>query len=235
MAKMLLPGGLKMATLAKAIGKVTPLQFQILFVLLDNADRETGLSIISHEAIAARVGCRKRAAQEATRRLDELGLAQVERRRIGQRANGSAVYGGEGGCNRYQMLAGRMQLATSTKGRSSKHERALEKHDESVSENADTLSLTNFPKNLPCEVKEKCDLATMWSAVKQGLAAAYGLDTAEVWYGKLQLVSIEGGVVTLKAPDKFFQRQIEANHLDRLLRGWRAEQSTIEEVRIACQ
>ena len=96
MGEIVLPAGTKMRLLSEALGRLQWLDFRTLFVLFEKADRATGTVEISHDDLAAKVGCQKRAAENATARLIASGDIKVERQQIGQRSNGAPVYGGRG-------------------------------------------------------------------------------------------------------------------------------------------
>ena len=130
-----------------ARGKVTSKQFEALAVLLDSADRRTGIADMSHAELARRAGCQERAAQKATKRFEELDLADVERAKIGKRANGSPVYGGGGGTNRYHFVKKKTSDAT-RRERTQVRQRTSGKAKENVPVDDHTLSLDSYPKDL---------------------------------------------------------------------------------------
>jgi len=116
MGDLVLPAGTKMRLLGEAQRRLANLDFRVLFVLHERADRSTGTVEISHGELAAEVRCQRRAAEKATTRLIASGDIKVERQQIGQRADGSPVYGGKGRRNRYRLIFERPSIGTVFEG-----------------------------------------------------------------------------------------------------------------------
>jgi hypothetical protein len=104
MGEIVLPAGTKMRVLFESLGRMSMLDFGSLFVLYHEVDRASGLTTISHDEVAAKLGCKRRAAERSLARHVAAGRIRVERKRVGARADGTPLYGGRGGKNTYQLL-----------------------------------------------------------------------------------------------------------------------------------
>jgi hypothetical protein len=242
MAEIILPAGTKMKMLSVALGTISLLDFAVLFVLFNEVDRATGCAEISHDRIAELVGCKRRAAERATRRLLDAKHIQIDRRQVGHRANGSNVFGGRGGKNRYRLIFERpsgetvkrketSSHGTVIKDRPARHERPSGDDTKDRPAEHGTLSLNLSPKN-PLRRAALARGANTWGAVKCRVSRSLGEDIFAAWFGKLVLADVSGSIVTLLAPSKFVANWIDGHYPLALQEAWQCEDRTISQVLI---
>ncbi|HYI30323.1 MAG TPA: hypothetical protein VD863_20985, partial [Bradyrhizobium sp.] len=107
MVDIILPAGTKMRLLAAVLQSAPEVAFKVYFHLLEQADRQSGVAILSKAEIAAAIRPKPRSIRSITRAIEWLetrSLILVDRKMIGHRPDGSAVFGGERGKNRYRLV-----------------------------------------------------------------------------------------------------------------------------------
>jgi hypothetical protein len=226
MANPVLPAFKKMTQLKAALPKLRPLEFVFLFILYEAVDRESGTVGISYEELALLAGCKVRAAQNCIKALEDRECIKVLRRGLGKRRDGSDVFGGEGGKNRYLLVFERSlektmepQRAhgeTCSGERTVLHERVHPCVTEGVSADTHTLSLNLSLKYPAAEADDQ-----KWLSVRKWLTKELTADVFEAWFKDVSVVGSGDGIVTLRATTKFHCLQLEAKFSGVVLRGWR--------------
>jgi len=79
----------------------------------------------------------------------------------------------------------------------------------------------------------KRSLEESWDRVRTQLQAQLGKDVFDSWFGRLKLVAVEGGVVTLTVPTPFLKNWIQSKYRDKLLELWQGEDSAVLRVDVA--
>ena len=105
--EIMLPAGTKMRLLSQQTRHLSDLQFKLLFILFNEVDRATAVTIISHRELAAKAGCGERAVEQNITRLCQLGCIEADRNEVGRRQNGRPIFGGRGHRNRYRLAGAR--------------------------------------------------------------------------------------------------------------------------------
>lgn len=252
MSEIILPAGTKMRKLYEALssGRISALDFTVLFVLYHEVDRASAITEISHDKIAATIGCKRRAVERSTARLaaGQAPFIKIERRAIGQRSDGSTVYGGRHGRNSYRLMFKRLpdgavisnerpSPGTVLKDRPAGHERPSPEIQKDRLPGGNTLSLDLSHKNLPCAHAGESDhgsdpFEVRWQAIKERLARSERFGQAKVasWLDKLSVESVIDGKVMLLAPTRFLAHYNVTNHADIILTEWRALDESVSQV-----
>jgi hypothetical protein len=84
----------------------------------------------------------------------------------------------------------------------------------------------------PAEGQAAAPVDPRWAAVCHRLVGVLGADVVAAWFGKLKLVSIEGGVARLVAPTRFLRGYLETNYAPAMLAAFRAEDDAITRVEV---
>ena len=71
-----------------------------------------------------------------------------------------------------------------------------------------------------------------WESIRDRLRVQLGDPLYQSWFSRLDLVSVDGGDVTLMAPTHFIKTWIELHHLPRLEAEFRAELGGLRRVSI---
>ena len=66
-------------------------------------------------------------------------------------------------------------------------------------------------------------LERQWESIRERLRLQLGDALYNSWFSRLELVSVDGGIVTLMAPTHFIKTWIERHHLHRLEAEFRKE------------
>ncbi|TLD71462.1 hypothetical protein FEM03_08020 [Phragmitibacter flavus] len=79
---------------------------------------------------------------------------------------------------------------------------------------------------------ERTPLEEAWENVLEIMRKHIGADQTKAWLEKLQLVSLEGDIVTYKAPSKFIAEWVENNFKHKLEAAWESIGQTVSAIRI---
>jgi hypothetical protein len=158
-----------------------------------------------------------------------MGCIKIERKRIGQRAMGGALYGGRGGKNIYNLISDRPSEETVNKVRQAGRERpsgGTHKDRQVGRGTVYTLESHKNPGARASAVDNPPDvdpLQVCWPAVKRRLAQALGREVFDSWFGKVTLLKVEGGVVLLGTPTKFVAKWLTDRYAELTIEAWRAD------------
>jgi chromosomal replication initiator protein len=74
--------------------------------------------------------------------------------------------------------------------------------------------------------------AERWLRVKQRLRAEVGDDIFSSWFARMDLDSIDDGVVRLSVPTRFLKSWIQAHYSERVLACWKAERPNVRRIEV---
>lgn len=87
-------------------------------------------------------------------------------------------------------------------------------------------------KEVQLALIERSPLEDGWENALEILRRHLGADTVKSWLEKLQLISLENGVLLHRAPTKFIAEWIDTHYRSRLESAWRSVGQTFDEIRI---
>jgi hypothetical protein len=240
----LVPASTKMQHLAQARDayarkEITGLDLAILVTLYDAVDRSTGLTQISQRDLARLCGCKPRAAERSTLRLVARGMIEVDRHQIGTRRDGSRVFGGRGGGNRYRLAPHRPSDPTVSthdvdvakdghRDRPRNDQRPSNEERKTVPPDSGLYTPTESQKNPPCD-----DETMAWSITKRALSEMLGPTGPEIiksWFEAVTVIDVGDEIIRMSVPSMFSKHWIETNFENALLEAWRRTRPGINRV-----
>jgi chromosomal replication initiator protein len=72
-----------------------------------------------------------------------------------------------------------------------------------------------------------------WQRIKKRLCFEFGEDVFSSWFGRVELESVDRGVVRLSVPTIFLHKWIQSRYVDRLLAHWQVEERAISRLELS--
>jgi chromosomal replication initiator protein len=72
-----------------------------------------------------------------------------------------------------------------------------------------------------------------WKRIKKRLCFEFGEDVFSSWFGRVELESVDRGVVRLSVPTLFLHKWIKSRYADRVLAHWQVEERTISRLELS--
>jgi chromosomal replication initiator protein len=72
-----------------------------------------------------------------------------------------------------------------------------------------------------------------WQRIKKRLCFEFGEDVFSSWFGRVELESVDRGVVRLSVPTLFLHKWIQSRYVDRLLAHWQVEERAISRLELS--
>src|ERR1700749_2252565 len=72
-----------------------------------------------------------------------------------------------------------------------------------------------------------------WGRVKDQLRTELGDDVCTSWFGRMELDSVDRGVVRLSVPTRFLRNWIQSHYSEKVLTRWQAEESDVTRLELS--
>ena len=213
---------IKLAALDRAAvdGRLTHLDFRLLYYLASAVDQETGIARRKQGVIADALGVTRRAVQLSLDRLSECGYLDIQTKDGGTYANGYVIAASK--ANHTSPLK-----ANGTSPFSKKRRTNTSKKANADAEKGELPFAPIFPFN---SLEFPSASRPMPDVVLSNLRKRLGDDVCRCWFGKVAFVSAVDGVVTLVAQTRFLASHINTHFDAPLFDAWRAAEAGVDRV-----
>ena len=72
-----------------------------------------------------------------------------------------------------------------------------------------------------------------WGRVKDQLRTELGEDVFTSWFGRMELDSVDRGVVRLSVPTRFLRNWIQSHYSEKVLTRWQAEEAEVTRLELS--